>query len=97
MCAIGSKAAVSAGVFDPANATIEQLHAALDSRRTSSEQRVRYYLGRIQRFDKEGPRINALITLNPDALEEARQSDAKRADGHHIGFLEGIPFVAKDY
>jgi amidase len=96
VCAIGSKAAVAAGVFDPANATIEQLHAALDSRRISSEQLVRYYLGRIQRFDKEGPRINALITLNPNALEEARRSDAKRADGRHTGFLEGIPFVAKD-
>jgi amidase len=89
-------AAVAAEVFDPANATIEQLHAALDSRRTSSEQLVRYYLSRIRRFDKEGPRINAFITLNPNALEEARRWDARRGDGRHRGLLEGIPFVAKD-
>ena len=82
--------------FNPANATIEQLHAALDSHRISSEQLVRYYLRRIERFDKQGPGINALITLNPNALEEARRSDANRGDGRHGGFIEGIPFVAKD-
>jgi len=96
VCGIGSNAAVAENAFDPANATIEQLHAALDSRKTSSEQLVRYYLSRIQRFDKQGPRINALITLNPNVLEEARRSDAGRGDGRHGGFLDGIPFVAKD-
>jgi amidase len=96
LCAIGLNAAVAEETFDPASATIEQLHAALDSRRISAAQLVQYYLNRIQRFDKAGPRINALITLNPNALEEARRSDAKRGEGRHGGLLEGIPFVAKD-
>jgi amidase len=94
--AVGLNAAVAEDAFDPANATIEQLHAALDSRRISSEQLVRYYLSRIQRFDKQGPRINALITLNPKALEAARRSDVERGDGNHRGRLYGIPFVVKD-
>jgi amidase len=96
MCEASVNPALARNTFDPANATIEQLHAALDSGRISSEQLVRYYLSRIKRFDEQGPRINALITLNPNALEEARRSDAKRRGGRHVGFLYGIPFVAKD-
>jgi amidase len=82
--------------FNPANAGIEQLRAALDSGRVSSEQLVRYYLDRIQRFDKSGPRINALISLNPGALEQARRLDAEGRNKPGRGSLYGIPFVAKD-
>jgi amidase len=96
VCEASVNTALAKDIFDPANATIEQLHAALESRKISSEQLVRYYLSRIERFDEQGPRINALITLNPNALEEARRSDTKRRDGRHVGLLYGIPFVAKD-
>jgi amidase len=82
--------------FNPANAGIEQLRAALDSGRVSSEELVRYYLDRIQRFDKSGPRINALISLNPRALEQARRLDAESRKKPGQGGLYGIPFVAKD-
>lgn len=82
--------------FSPANATIEQLRFALDAGQVSAEQLVRYYLDRIERLDKRGPRINALITLNPEALEQARQSDAEAKNESHKGFLYGIPFIAKD-
>jgi Asp-tRNA(Asn)/Glu-tRNA(Gln) amidotransferase A subunit family amidase len=61
----------------PANASIEQLRLALDSGHVTSEQLVRYYLDRIERFDKNGPHINALIRLNPEILEQARRSDAE--------------------
>jgi amidase len=82
--------------FNPANASIEQLRFALDSHRVSSERLVRYYLSRIERFDKNGPHINALINLNPKALEQARQLDAAGKDKPHKGMLYGIPFIAKD-
>src|SRR5258708_4529320 len=82
--------------FSPANATIEQLRAALDSGQVSSEQLVRYYLDRIERFDKRGPRINALISLNPNALDEARRLDAEAGNKPRKGILYGIPFIAKD-
>lgn len=82
--------------FDPAYATIEQLHAALESGRLSSEELVRHYLSRIDHFDKKGPRINALISLNPGAIEDARRSDAQRRHQAHRGLLYGIPFIAKD-
>src|ERR1700693_4873019 len=88
--------AMADDTFNPAYATIEQLRFALDSGQISSEKLVRYYLGRIERFDKQGPRINALISLNPKALEQARTLDAEGKDQAHKGILYGIPFVAKD-
>lgn len=89
-------ATVAGDRFNPANASIEQLRFALDSHRVSSEQLVRYYLSRIERFDKNGPHINALISLNPKALKQARKLDADGKNKPHKGMLYGIPFVAKD-
>jgi amidase len=88
--------AVADDTFNPAHATIERLRSALDSGRTSSEQLVRYYLDRIRRLDKNGPHINALISLNTKALEQARRLDAEGKDKPNKGMLYGIPFVAKD-
>jgi amidase len=82
--------------FDPANATIEQLRGALDAGQVSCEQLVRYYLDRVERFDKKGPRINALISLNANALDQARRLDAEARDKPHKNMLYGIPFIAKD-
>jgi amidase len=82
--------------FDPANASIVQLRAALDRGRVTSEQLVAFYLDRIERFDRKGPRINALISVNPHAREQARQSDADARKKLHRGMLRGIPFIAKD-
>jgi amidase len=82
--------------FSPANQSIEQLRVAMDSGRISSEQLVRYYLDRIERFDKAGPRINAMISINSMALEQARRLDANVAGVPHHSLLYGIPFIAKD-
>ncbi len=90
-----SMSAVAHGSFDPRNAGIDQLRAALDAGRITSEQLVQYYLERIERLDRRGPRINALITLNPDALNRARQLDRQSKTAHRA-MLYGIPFVAKD-
>jgi amidase len=82
--------------FNPANATLQQLHTALETRQVTSEQLVRYYQSRIERFNHRGPYINAVITQNPKALEEAERLDAARAAGARTGLLYGIPFLAKD-
>jgi amidase len=86
----------AAGEFDPAGASIEQLHAALNSGRISDEQLVRFYLDRVQRFDKSGPRINAMLSLNPDAIEQARRADEALKTKRNTSMLFGIPFVVKD-
>src|SRR6185437_8767267 len=82
--------------FIPADAGLEQLRAALDGGRIASVQLVRYYLDRIERFDKKGPHINALIALNPDVLKQAAQRDADGRTRTGKGLLYGIPFIAKD-
>jgi amidase len=57
---------------------------------------VRRYLERIDAYDRNGPRLNALVVMNPDALADARASDQRRAHGQTLGPLDGIPYTAKD-
>jgi amidase len=98
LCAVGAGAqpALASGAFDPAGATIPQLRAALDSGAISDVQLVRYYLKRIERFDKRGPRINALISLNASALKQAQRIDGNLKSRSSRPTLLGIPFIVKD-
>lgn len=82
--------------FDVVEVSIAQLRAALESGRTTSEQLVTAYLARIEAYDRGGPELNAVVVDNPDALAEARASDARRARGEVLGPLDGIPYTAKD-
>ena len=77
-------------------ATIADLNAAFAGGTLTSEQLVSAYLKRIEAYDKQGPAINAIITLNKKALDEARQLDAERKSGKVRGPLHGIPVVLKD-
>ncbi len=77
-------------------AGIGTLRAALERGETTSEDLVRAYLARIEKYDSNGICLNALVMVNPDALEEARASDRRRADGSLLGPLDGIPYTAKD-
>jgi amidase len=62
----------------------------------TSAQLVALYLKRIDAYDKKGPAINAVITLNPHALDEAKALDAERKAGKVRGPLHGVPVVLKD-
>ena len=62
----------------------------------SSEAVVQMYLDRIDAFDQKGPSINALISLNAHALEEADRLDAAYKDSGPVGPLHGIPVIIKD-
>ena len=77
-------------------ATIADLRAALERARFTSVGLVQTYLDRIETFDKNGPRLNAVPVLNPDALMDAQASDARRANGETRGPLDGIPYTAKN-
>jgi amidase len=77
-------------------ATIADLNAVFADGTLTSEQLVSAYLKRIEAYDKQGPAINAIITLNKKALDEARQLDAERKSGKVRGPLHGIPVVLKD-
>ena len=57
---------------------------------------VQAYLDRIEEVDKNGPQINSIIQLNPDALKIAEELDKEMSDGKIRGPLHGIPIVLKD-
>jgi amidase len=82
--------------FSVVEAGICELRMALEAGRTTSEELVHYYLQRIEKYDSSGIHLNSLVVMNPDALAEARASDARRARGASLGPLDGIPYTAKD-
>ena len=57
---------------------------------------VRFYLDRIAAYDQAGPRLNAVIFLNPQALADARALDEERKKRGPRGPLHGIPVLLKD-
>ena len=85
-----------ASALDLGRATIPELQAAMASGSLTSEKITSAYLARIAAYDKQGPSINAVITLNPKALEMARALDAERKAGKVRGPLHGIPIMLKD-
>lgn len=73
--------------------SIAQLREALEAGRTSAVELVQAYQARIAAYDGA---LNAVVVTNPEALAEARASDARRAAGTLLGPLDGIPYTAKD-
>jgi len=82
--------------FNIIETTIDQVHAAYKSGELTCRQLVQMYLDRIAAYDKSGPAINAIITVNPDALKEADRLDAAYKSSGAVGPLHGIPIVMKD-
>jgi len=82
--------------FNVVEATIDDIHAAFKSGQLTCRQLIQMYLDRIDAFDKKGPNINALITVNADALKEADRLDAAYRSSGAVGPLHGIPVIVKD-
>src|SRR5689334_1783757 len=85
----------SASRFRFEDATVAELQAAMASGRLTSEQLTRAYIARILAFDQDGPGVNAVMELNPDAITMARWADALRRQGKVLGPLHGIPVLLK--
>ena len=79
--------------FSVVEATIADMQAAMQQKRITSRGIVQQYLDRIAKYED---RLNAIITLNPRALDEADQRDRERAQGKIRGPLHGIPIALKD-
>src|SRR5213594_2911921 len=77
-------------------ATVAQLQAEMASGSLTSEQLTQEYINRILALDQNGPGVNAVIELNPDALAAAKNADDLRAKGKVLGPLHGIPVLLKD-
>ncbi len=97
LLSFGSRKGTSqARPFHLLEATVDDIHAAYKSGRLTSHQLVQLYLDRIEAYDKKGPNINAIITLNPNALQEADRLDAAFKASGLTGPLHGIPIILKD-
>ncbi|MDH3222724.1 MAG: amidase family protein [Gemmatimonadota bacterium] len=82
--------------FDVYEVGVPELQAAMAGGTVTSVQLVELYLARIQAFDEAGPRLNAILQLNPLALQEAAALDEERARQGPRGPLHGIPVLLKD-
>jgi len=77
-------------------ATVADLQAAMSAGKLTAKALTAQYLARIKAIDKSGPRINAIIELNPDALAIAAALDKERKTKGARGPLHGIPVLLKD-
>ncbi len=88
------------GVFaysDPLDdLTISAAQAELSAGRLTSRALTEHYLMRIRTLDADGPRVNSVIEVNPDALAQADAADVARANGKALGPLHGMPILLKD-
>ena len=93
---LGTPAIHATRTIDFDSASIADIDAAFAAGTLTSEHLVQMCLARITAYDRQGPKLHAVITLNPKALETARALDAERKAKGPRSPLHGIPVVLKD-
>jgi amidase len=78
------------------NATLRELSDAMNRGAVTAERLVILAQARIVAFDDQGPAINAVLTLNPNAQATARRLDRERAASGPRSMLHGVPVLLKD-
>ncbi|MCC7123788.1 MAG: amidase [Acidobacteria bacterium] len=76
--------------------SMAELQAEMDDGRATAREIAAAHLARIAAYDLAGPALNAFITLNPRALDDADALDRERRERGPRGPLHGIPIVVKD-
>jgi Asp-tRNA(Asn)/Glu-tRNA(Gln) amidotransferase A subunit family amidase len=89
-------AKMNAAPFQVMETSIDNVHAAYKAGTLTAHQLVQDYLDRINAYDKQGPNINAIITLNPHVLQDADTLDAAYKTSGLVGSMHGIPILVKD-
>jgi amidase len=77
-------------------ATIADVHKALQNKQVTCRVIVQTYLDRIAAYDHKGPALDSILTLNSKALAQAEKLDADYARSGPVGPLHCIPLVLKD-
>ena len=75
---------------------ISQLQKGYKDGEYTIKEVVNAYLERVEAIDRNGPSLNSIITINPDALIIAEELDVELASGKCRGPMHGIPIVLKD-
>lgn len=76
--------------------TITELQTAMENGDVKSIDLVKLYMKRIAAYDQDGPKLNSIIEINPDALHIAEAMDVERDRQGSRGPLHGIPVLIKD-
>ncbi len=82
--------------FAVEEATISSIHQAVEQGELTFRKLIERCLERIEEYDKRGPKLNSVITVNPRALEIADEMDAEFKENGLVGPLHGIPVLLKD-
>lgn len=91
-----SSTAAANDAFPWHEATMADLRSAMETGETTALALTRDYLARIEAMDWNGPMLNSVIEVNPDAEAIAEGLDRERAEGRIRGPLHGIPILLKD-
>ncbi len=84
------------GKFQIEEATIARIHVAMKAKQLTCHDLVDQYLKRIEAYDKQGPALNAIVQINPDALKEADALDRRFRQSGLTGPLHCVPTIVKD-
>jgi len=82
--------------FQLSEITIGEIQDMYKSGAITAEEVTKLYLERIDKIDTNGPKLNSVIELNPEALARAKELDSAYNNGSFIGPLHGIPILLKD-
>jgi Asp-tRNA(Asn)/Glu-tRNA(Gln) amidotransferase A subunit family amidase len=82
--------------FGLVEATVDEIHDAMEAGELTSQELVEGYLDRIERYDRDGPELNSIITINTTAVDRAADLDEQLEHDGFTGPLHGIPILVKD-
>jgi len=82
--------------FELEEVTVQEMQKGMESGKYTAKLLTELYLKRIEDIDKNGPKVNSVIEVNPDAIAIAEQLDKERSEGNIRGPLHGIPIMIKD-
>ena len=76
--------------------SLSEISVGLAAKQLTSQSLTKTYLRRIAEIDRSGPTLRSVLALNPDAMSQAKASDARRIAGQSLGPMDGIPVLLKD-
>ncbi len=82
--------------FELVEATIQDIQKAVTQGKLTYKELTQMYLDRMEKYDDQGPKINAILTINPEALTIAEKLDKERLTTGIRSPLHGIPIIVKD-